>query len=174
MEITTIDKKNGIKIKGKQASIVLDPSNTVKVAADAVMSLQRHANITGNIEGSRLIIHGSGEYEIGGIKVSAISSNESLVYRMRVDGLDIGILSSELIDKMQEKLGECQILVVRIDNKIDESVLTPFSPRIVVLYGEQINEELLKGFEKEQITTSPKLQTAAEKLPEQLSIVVLQ
>lgn len=173
MEVTLLTP-NCLKIKGKKASLIIDPTNSLKTKtqADAVVVLSAHNTLeTGKIEDFRLIIKGPGEYEIGGIKISGIQNQQELVYRILIDNTTILIAQTEGLDKIVDKIGGSDISILKVNGKIDLSLLTSLEERLAILYGQ--TDESQVGLDKETITKTNKVVTAKEKLPEQMEVVLL-
>lgn len=173
MEVSTLSQDT-IRIKGKQASIVIDPVKTVKpTQSDAILvfnSLLTHD--FAKIEGSRLLIQGSGEYEIGGIKVSSYLLDQELVYQVMVDNVEVFVIKGQSLEKAKDKAREYDMVIVLADSSFDSAHLTAFSPRVIVLYGEK-SREAAKNLGKEELKEVAKYSATHEKLPEETEIVVL-
>lgn len=173
MEITRLSQ-NSIKVKGKQASVVINPEKSIKTSADAVLFSSSDASISNanGIEGQRLIIHGPGEYEIGGIKIRAYPGAQNVIYSLQIDSLDVLFCSAPDIAKAQDAIKESHCVVIAADEKADASAITKLSPQVVVLYGEKA-EESAKALGKESVTPVAKYTTTLEKLPAEMETIVL-
>lgn len=173
MEIALISK-DVIKIRGKRASLVVDPMNLgVKTAADMILLFHDFSSHSfPKIEGSRLTIYGAGDYEVSGIKISGEGLQEGIIYTVRVDGMSLLLTESKVLKKLQGNLGESQMVVVKADESLDASAVAALSPRVVVLYGEHALE-IAKSLGKESIAPVSKYSTTLEKLPEEMEVVVL-
>lgn len=173
MEVSLLSKDT-IRIKGKQASVVIDPVKTVKpTPADAILifnNLLTH-DFT-KIEGSRLLITGSGEYEIGGVKVSSFVIATELTYQVIVDGVEILVIKGGSLEAAKDKAREYNMVIVLADSDFDSSHLTNFSPRVTILYGEAA-EAAAKNLGKEELKKVAKYVTTREKLPEETEVVIL-
>lgn len=168
MEIASLSSTS-IKIKGKQTTIIVDPSG--KTAGDMVLRLTAFAEKLPVVEGSRLTVSGAGEYEIGGVKVSATGRKEALAYTIRMDGLDICVSTPEGLKSAGEKLKEHHIVVIHANSTVEGSAVTTLAPSAVVLYGEQ-TVAAAKELGKE-VGKSSKYVTTLEKLPAEMEVVVL-
>lgn len=175
MDIALI-QKDIIKIKGKHSAVIVGVPDTeqlkTKTPADAVLLLKRTGSFdSSKVEGSRLIIKGPGEYEISGVKISAISAENDLSFDIEIDGLNMFLGSISGLKKIKDKLKEENIAVVYSDLENDSSVITTLTPRVVVFYGERA-EESIKTLGK---TVNPvsKYSTTPEKLPAEMEIVQL-
>lgn len=172
MEVVVITD-NVLRIKGKNAVLVVDPiSSMPKTAADAVLILSNTKEYSdAKIEGHRVVIHGAGEYEIGGIKISASYNDGDLVYTIVVDGIDLLLASSKGLKIAKEKIKESNLIVIDTQVIIDESSVTAIAPNVVLLYGEN-REESAKVLGKEPQKSS-KYVVTLEKLPQEMEVVVL-
>lgn len=169
MEIALLDK-NSIRIKGKKTTIVVDPQT--KTAGDCVLFLNDvDISNAAQVEGARLIIQGPGEYEIGGTKISALKRGEELLYIIVIDSLALCLAKSDAMQKSQDAIQECSTAVFLADQVIAESLVAAVSPKIAVLYGEKATEST-KAFGKE-VAPVNKIQISADKLPEEMQVVVL-
>lgn len=170
MEITLLDK-NSIRIKGKKAAIVVDPS--VKTVGDGVFFLnESDTSKSALVEGCRLAISGPGEYEIGGVKISTIKRGEELVYIVTIDGISFCLAKADAIEKSQDTMQECSAAIFFAGTLISESLITAVSPKIAVLYGEKALDST-KALGKESSAPTKKVQISADKLPEEMQVVVL-
>lgn len=165
---------NSLRIKGKQAACVVDPTSQMpKTSADFTISLKKTSLLEDSkIDGNRLSITGPGGYEVGGIKVSATLLGEDIVYELTIEGVDVLLANSEGLKKAKEKIKESSIIVVFVDTLVDEASVTASTPSIVILYGEKVLESA-KVLGQEAEKTS-KFSITNEKLPEEMKVVILQ
>lgn len=165
---------DSLRIKGKNAAIIVNPvAATGKTEANAILILNKTLPIDDSkIEGSRITIKGPGEYEVGGIKVSAILVGENLVARINVDSVNVLTGSGELIEKTAEKLEGSDIVVVNADTKFNYSGLATLEPKVLLAYG-QLKDEIGKSIGKEEGEKVAKYSTTADKLPSEMQYVVL-
>ncbi len=167
--------KNTLRVKGKNSSIIINPSqSTNKTEADAVLVLNSYEDYSDKkIEGFRIVIKGSGEYEIGGAKISAIRADERLVAKLDVDGIKILISNGISLEKVQDKVDECDILLINADSDFNHSVVTSFEPSIVLIYGEK-SEDVIKSLGKNGSEKVTKFSTTLEKLPSEMQVYLLE
>ncbi len=94
MEIAVLDKET-IRIKGKNASFIIDPTSSIsKTSADAIIFLTDVSDVNGpssKVSDARVIIKGPGSYEIGGVRISGTKSGRDFYYSFNIDGLAIFI-----------------------------------------------------------------------------------
>lgn len=172
MEIAIVSG-DSLKVKGKTAQVLIDPSSDMaKTEASAILLLSsQHAHVS-KVEGYRLVIEGPGEYEISGIKISAFELHNHLAYEIHVDGVELLLVTAQSLKASLEKVKEYHVVVVRSDASLNQSVITTLSPQVVILYGEKAKDEA-KLLGKDTASTIQKYQTTVEKLPEEMEVVVL-
>lgn len=175
MEIILVDKKNCIKIRGKRATLVVDPpkEKMPKITSDAIIVMGSKDFSVANIEEYRVVVRGGGEYEVGGIKITCFSAGDFLAYKMEVDGLTVCLVPSNSLQSLSEKLNECDVLVIRVAGPFEESQVATYSPKAVVLYGEGVTDSVLKTFGKQEAGHAVRYAVVAEKLPEEMQVVAL-
>lgn len=173
MEISTL-AKGCIKIKGKKASFIVDPMNLrIKNTADGVIFLNKEevSFEEVKIEGLRVIIQGSGEYEVSNVKISGTNYGKEMIYRIQVDGLKILLAKSQTLEKLKEKMTGYEIVILGVNSEVDQSLITSLESRAVILYpldGENILEMLGK-----EVKSMSKYVTALDKLSEETEIILL-
>lgn len=178
----SILSKNSIKIKGKKAAFIvgapmekggLEFSIKNKVAADAVLLLNRTGIFdTSKIEEQRVVIKGPGDYEISGAKVSALNTNNDLVYIIHIDGIDALLGSTDAVKRIKEKINEQKVAILYSNSEIDQSLITAIEPKAAVFFGEKA-EECLKALGKE-IKPVAKFSVSADKMPAEMEIALLE
>jgi len=171
MEIVPLTKVS-VKIKGKRASLIIDPDNTLrsKNEADAVVLLNRKNEFdTTKIEGFRAILQGPGEYEVGGIKISGTKAGKHLVYRLHIDTISVAITNISAIDSAKDLLTDYQVLIFYTDANVDPSAIATLEPNVVIVYGEQAKEMLGKN----DAASISKFSATREKLPEKMEMILL-
>lgn len=171
MDIAIIGKNN-IKIKGRETTLVVDPTYDMpKTPADAIILLNGFENIdTSKVTDFRIIINGAGGYEVGGSKISGIKTPEGTLYKILID--DVSIILGFATDAKMEGFNAPQVAVVNTNGDFNESFITSLEPKMVLLYGEKSKEEA-KALGAENISSSPKISITKDKLPEKMETVVL-
>lgn len=150
------------KLKGKSASVIVDPFYPEYVglkmpkdlSADIAIQTHNHKDHS-NLEAisdAALKIDGPGEYEAKGIAISAITAfhdnkegaerGKNLVLNIEIDGLNIvhcGDLGQNTLDQDQlDAIGSCDILLVpvggtyTIDSKRATEIISQLEPKIVI------------------------------------------
>lgn len=127
------------KIKGKSASLVIDPYDPnvtglklpkpSDLEADAVLVTHNHPdhNFLAALEGEPLQVLGPGEYEIKGVSINGISvfhdqsqgseRGKNTVYHINIDGLNIahlGDLGHVLTEGQTQEIGDVDILMIPV------------------------------------------------------------
>lgn len=149
------------KIKGKTASVVIDPFTPEKagiklpkLAADVVLVTHNHEdhNYTQAVtEGEPVIIAGPGEYEVKGCTIVGVQTfhdpnqgqerGKNTVYQITVDGVSIvhlGDLGHTLTKDQVSAIGVCDIVMVPVGGNytIEASeaaeVVTQLEPSIII------------------------------------------
>ncbi|MBI2621520.1 MAG: hypothetical protein HYW63_02625 [Candidatus Levybacteria bacterium] len=173
MDIQLIGK-NSLKIKGRNASFLIDPDKTLgKTQADAIILLSLSTNqISSKIEGSRITITGPGEYEVGGVKVSATRVDDRLVISADVDAVKLLLGSGKSIEKIHDNIPECDIALVNATDDFNQAVLTAIEPKVLILFGEN-KKSVTKMLGKEDAPKASKYSATPGKLPAEMEIVLL-
>lgn len=164
--------KNSLKLKGKQVTFIVDPSLSLpKTPADAIILLNGLENIdTSRVTDSRIIINGAGGYEVGGAKISGLSTPKGVLYKLSID--DIVVIIGRATELTTEGFSTCQVAIVNTDSDFNESFITALEPKITVLYGDK-KEASGKTLGAEHIAMVPKITITKDKLPEKMEVVVL-
>ncbi len=169
MEIALV-AHNSIRIKEKQTSFIIDPQE--KVAASGVLLLK--GDITNvKVEEESVLVFGPGEYEIGGIKLSGIRSDNDLLYSLNVAGVAVIIGEVKALEKMQQKLKEHNIVVALCNEVSNASFLTTLATNVIMFYGEKATE-VSQSLSKENVKTVSKYSTTRDKLPQEAETIILE
>ena len=160
-------------------------------------------NAVTKVKGDPFVINGPGEYEVGGVSVVGVATfhddqngalrGKNTVYVIEIDGLRIahlGDLGHKLSDDNLEEMGAIDVVLIpvggyyTIDAKVAKEVVGQIDPWVVVpmhyhTEGMGVDEivgveEFLKEMGKTGITAIPKLVISADKLPEEMQVVVLE
>ncbi len=163
-----------LRIKGRSSATIINPvASTGKTEADSVLFLGNDPELSDSkVEGSRIKIKGQGEYEVGGIKFSTIQVDEKLVARIDVDSVRILVGDGVSIEKIQDKVENCDLVIVNADNEFNYSVLTAIEPKVLLVYGAKKNE-VSKSIGKTNGISTNKFSTTADKLPTEMQYVLL-
>lgn len=164
-----------IRIKGKSASFVIDPTVAMKVKtqADAILLLTKHADFSSSkVEEYRVIIGSIGEYEVSGAKITGFKTGSSIAYSISLDDIDILLIASSDLPKLKESSKDYKMIILYANELVEAPFITVLVPSLVVLYGEKA-EEILKILGKETVVKSQKLIVKKEQLLEEMEVAVL-
>ncbi|MFH1186968.1 MAG: hypothetical protein V1697_02205 [Candidatus Levyibacteriota bacterium] len=175
MEITYLENKS-LRIRSKKTSFIIDPNGDIsKTPADFILLLKNKTYDLKKVTDYRLIIAGSGEYEIGGIKISGKKAGDDFVYSMVIEKTELIIGRADAISKMPDKAKEHEVAILNTDTVLSESIITIIEPRIAILYGENIEESIKAlGKDSSSVQKTKKLSIKEGNLPEEMEVVVLQ
>ncbi len=149
------------KLKGKGASVVIDPYSPEftglkaprNLEADVVAITHSHQdhNNTSLVVGEPVVINGPGEYEVKGVSITGISTfhdsvrgeerGKNTVYNITIDGMNVvhlGDLGQTLSDEIVADIGSTDILLIpvggvyTIDAKMATDVVSSLEPRIII------------------------------------------
>ena len=173
MDIVLLGSKS-LKLKGKRSTIVVNPTAQLqKTEAEAILLLDNYEDQSfSKIEGQRIVIDGPGEYEVSGIKISATKANGGIVYLADIDNVKVLIGQGNSIERIYDKVGNCNIVVVDSDKEFDYGILPKIEPSVILIYGEK-KEEVGKSLGKVDVPKISKFSVSAEKLPEDLQVLLL-
>lgn len=169
MEISHITG-NSIKIKGKHATLLIDPQD--KNTYNAAILFTKTANQVKLLE-DVLVIKGPGEYEAGGIKIKGTRSPADEIYSITVDGVLILLGHINALDKLQHKLQEHNIVLVYCGDMVTSaSFLTALASSAVLFYGDKATE-ISQAFGNEKTTQMQKYSTTVDKLSSEMETILL-
>lgn len=159
MEITFIGH-SCFKIKGKNATVVIDPYNPEKTGyklpkleADILLCSHQHGdhNFAEGVTGQHLTVTTPGEYEVKDVYVEGIPTfhddkrgserGENIMFQISMDGLNLlhmGDLGHELSQETLEKLVEIDVLMIpvggtyTIDAQTAVKVISSVEPGLVI------------------------------------------
>lgn len=159
MEITYFGH-SCFKLKTKDLTLVIDPFDPVKskiklpkLEADAVLITHDHFdhNFKEGVDGYRLLVNGSGEYELGGVGILGIpvshddkggsERGKNTMYYIEAEGVSVlhcGDLGHVLDDATLGKFGEVTALLIpvggtyTVDAETASKVISSIEPAFVV------------------------------------------
>jgi hypothetical protein len=175
MEVATVGQ-NSIRLKGKQATFIIDPfDKKIKSPADATVLLTNDRSVEPTvIEESRVVIEGAGDFEVAGVKFAGTRVKNDIVYDFRLDGLRVLVGTMPAVKAAQDKVTEPQVLIIKTDGEIEQSVITALSPQLLVLFGDGVSQENVKSKGFDTVSSTNKVVTTSDKLPQEMEVVVLQ
>lgn len=162
MDVTVLDTTS-LRIKGKRASLIVDPSpKTPKNEADCVILLNKDAALD-RVLNFRLVVNDDGEYEVGGIKITGSSSlNSGTFYAINVDGTQAILAKTSTIEKLQDTANEAQVAILNVDSLLNEAIIAQLEAKSIILYGDKASEGL-KALGKQDISATKKITVGREK-----------
>ena len=172
MDVTLLSESS-IKIKGKKASLIVDPrAKMPKNTADMVLALQGEIAPERGEE-SRVTINDDGEYEIGSVKITGQSNGDlGIFYNLNIDNTQIILAKVSTLEKLTDTGPEAEVAILNVDSGLNESIIASLEAKVIVLYGEK-SQEGIKSLGKNDVTPAKKLTIAKEKLPDETQIVWL-
>lgn len=121
-----------IKIKARNVTFCIDPSSRVDEDAVVIYTKETEEN---NVS-ARLEITGPGEYEAGGVSLRGERMEGGLLFDVLDGNERLLFLSSPKIAK-RETPEEYNAIVVRMDEKVGDDVVSQLSGGTMILYGDQ-------------------------------------
>ena len=175
-----------------------------KSEADVVtLSAKTYKNsILEHIGGEPLVLNGPGEYEVKEAKIVGVDSfadnksgkerGKNIIYRITIDGLHIAHLGNlgqeQLSTEQMEAIGEVDILLIptggvdTIDASVAAKISTELEPKVVIPMhfdggsGTQLEpvDKFIKEMGLEKTEPQPKFSVKKDRLPAELSVVLLE
>lgn len=170
MEIALLHK-DCLRIKGKHATFVVDPTKSDKSAYNATIVLAESRESL-YIAPDVVVIEGPGEYEVAGVKMSAVRDGEAVIYSMVVDGVEVVMGAISSFEKMKNKFKEQSVVVAYADAAINASFVPSIATNVIIFYGDQA-QALASSLGKADVVPMAKYLATHDKLPQQLETVVL-
>lgn len=132
MEISKLSESS-IKLKGKNASVVVDPVG--KVDAEIVIATQSVDSLSlDKVNGVRLIISGPGEYEVGGVSITGKQVAGGVMYHILEQSKIILVPSANVSSVPDDEEYDC--VIVKVIGEFKDDTLGPINAKCVVLYGD--------------------------------------
>ena len=173
MDITLLDTTT-VKIKSRNATIIVDPSkDSTKTAADAVIALSDTGSLVlSKAEGARIVIEGTGEYEVSGVKINGFSTPEGNWYTLLADNISVALTKTRTLSQMQDNAKQCQVLLLCVNSDFKDASVTMQEPHMVIFYADKATDAP-KTLGKD-VQKSKKVSVTAEKIPEEMQVIVLE
>lgn len=168
MEIASLPKAS-IRIKGKHAAVVVNPSGKHDDNASLFLdeNVQSHFSVEDGV-----VVASPGEYEVGGLKIRGTRYDTNSTYSLLVDGVEVLLGKLSSIEKVHGKLSEHPIVIIDADVVVDPSFAIPLASNALILTGEKA-KEVADTFIKENVKVMQKYVTTKDKLPAEVETVVL-
>jgi len=132
MEISKVSNSS-IKIKGKNASVVIDPSGKVDAEVVIASSLKDTLAID-KVEGKRLVISGPGEYEVGGISITGKDTKGGVSYQL-LEQVKVLFAPSSALSYVPDD-EDFDALVIKLTGEVSKDAFAPINAKCVVLLGD--------------------------------------
>ncbi len=207
MEITWLGH-SCFKIRGKEVTLVTDPFAdsvgypSVKLAANIVTISHAHPghSYVAGVDGSPKVLSRPGEYEIGGVFITGISTfhdseqgesrGKNVIYLIEMDDVrlcHLGDLGHVLSPRKIEDLGEVEVLFVPIGNistidaKMAAEIVRFLNPKIIfpMHYGTEVvtwlepSSKFLKEMGLGDVVPQPRYFVTRSNLPLETQVVLL-
>ncbi|OGH11364.1 MAG: hypothetical protein A3B38_00865 [Candidatus Levybacteria bacterium RIFCSPLOWO2_01_FULL_36_13] len=171
MDVSQLSE-NSLKLKIKKTNLIVNPTGkTPKTEGDAVIATIPDADID-RVKDYRVFINSTGEYEVGGLKISCVKEDGGFMFIFNSDGKEIAMVDASTLSKIPaDKVRECAIALINADIEIPENVITAMEPRAIVLYGEKA-KSAAQSLGK-SVSSSTKVSIAEDKLPEETAVYLL-
>jgi hypothetical protein len=169
MEIALLSKGT-LRIKEKNAMLVVDPHEKEQVGANGIILLE-YSSQTG-LNDESVILNGPGEYEVAGIKISGTKKDRDTIYSLRIEGVEVLLGQLHALEKMQHKLQEHNVVIVQCSSEGSPSFLTSLASNVIILYGERA-AELVQSIGKGDVKTMSKYAVTLGKLPTEVETILL-
>lgn len=163
---------NSLKIKGKQATLLVDPGEKNKTISDGTLLLGTRTSTVLFNEELGVVLQGAGEYEVKGMKITGFRVEGDVMYTVSVDGLSVFVGKVTSAIKAKDKLHEHDVVVLQSDEVLTQATLGVFNAHVTLFYGEKAVDNM-KAFGKESTPAVNKYATSKDKLPTESELVLL-
>ncbi len=159
---------NSLRIKTKTGNFVIGADENLKNPSESNFFIMLNKNNNLDLTPK---LSGAGDYEIKNIKISAFSKDENVSYLVKAEGIDVMILSSNSLG-IKDLVKQCQVLILRVEGKINAESVASMDPNMVILWGSSL-DEAVKILGKEAKTTGSKISVTRDRLPSELEVNVI-
>lgn len=168
MEIASLPKAF-IRIKGKQSTIIVNPSEKHEGNASLFLDegVESHFSLKDGV-----VIASPGEYEVGGLKIRGTRSDSNSTYSLVVDGVDVLLGKLSVLEKIHAKLSDHALVIIDADVVLDPSLATSLASSALIITGEKA-KEVVDKFIKENVKIMQKYVTTRDKLPQEVETILL-
>lgn len=146
MEVAKIGE-SGIKIKGKNVSLLVDPVGHLE--GEIILSLLGQDADYSSITNARLVIDGPGEYEAGGMSITVKKVGDSYT-AVVTEQEKILIFPTSILEKISDD-DEYSVIILRVNSKVTDDAFAPLNAKSVILYGD-IQDAQIKSENQEKAT----------------------
>lgn len=165
MEIVSL-AANSLRLKGKNVSFVVNPQDKNTSYAAAIIFYADKAKL--KISPEAVVITGAGDYEIGGIKLTATRSDTDILYSFIIDDVSVLLTEIHALSKNHAKLKDYDIVIVYMLRDGDVSSAVNVANSAVLYFGEKAADVV-----KEGVQEMNKYAVSKDKLPSEVVQVLL-
>lgn len=169
MEIVSLSP-NSIRIKSKQATIIVNPQEKVSGANAVVIFNQEVKKL--KLPSDAVIINGAGDYEVGGVKFSGTRYDTAISYSFIVDDVNILLIDLSALSKNHQKMRDYDVVIVSVDTEEDVAVATNVAGSAVIYIGDKAEAVVTKAI-KEGVINTTKFVTTKDKLSTEVQQILL-
>jgi len=170
MEIVYVDTTS-IRLKGKQVSLLVNPSAKNKVSVDASLLTGSERLTSFFDENTGVLFQGPGEYEVKGTKVTGFTMADDVMYTVMIDGMAVFIGTISAAMQAKDKLHEHQVAILLANGVLSQTTMGILNASVLVFVDEKA-EENAKAFGKE-FQKVGKYVITKDKLPSETEFVFL-
>lgn len=178
MEITSLGE-NGFRIKGKDATVVINPAKVTDMVGTAVALFSKKSSLTPS-DPAPFIVENSGEYEIKGVRIYGFvgKNKQEVLYLIHQDDLylaHLGTQTEALTKKLVEEFNIVNILFVSAAGDPTD-LISQLEPNICVPMNltPESTARLQKEMGEAAIEKTPKLKvTSFSDEDEETKVVIL-
>lgn len=170
MEIAYVSSQS-VRIKGKQVTLLVNPTEKNKVAVDAevVTGKEREKNLTPENVG--ILFQGPGEYEVKGTKITGFTMDDDVMYTITLEGMSVFVGSVTAAMQAKDKLHEHNVAILLANEILSQTTMGILNASVLLFVDEKA-EENAKAFGKELQKVS-KYVITKDKLPAETEFVFL-
>lgn len=170
MEIS-VQSLNSLKIRGKQASVVINPQDKTAVYNAAIL-IGNPTKSSLNLADGVVVIDGPGEYEAGGVKIGGTKVDDKTIYTISIDGVEVLVGDRDSLEKAYQKVKEHNVLLVHANSVGTVSFVSSLGMNALVFFGEHARTviDTLAKDEKKEVA---KYSITADKLPAETETILL-
>lgn len=170
MEII-VQGENSLKIKGKNASISVNPTDK-NASYNAAILLNNPTRSSLALNKEAVVIDGPGEYETGGIKISGTRAEGKTVYSLTVDDIAIILGDIKTLEKLHQKMKEHNIALLYAPEEGNVSYVSSLATNALLFYGAKA-PVVIDTLAKDEKKVIAKYQVTLQKLPEETETILL-
>jgi hypothetical protein len=167
MEIAILGK-GALRLKGKSASLVVNPASGMTGYNGALIVGKGGASAT-----DAVVFDAPGEYEVGGVKISGFRGEESVAFNTTIDNINLLIGDIETLSKVQNKVKEADIVLIVANADLDAAFVSAYESSMIIFTGPAA-ETVVGKLSKENITKISKVVVTKDKLPVETQFVILE